>query len=109
MEDYKKILSKYNELVEINNTNVSTWTTEEALKSRNKIDAVSNQLHQMLRTFESLRNQINEKTDLLNKLIDQQNQLATDYNKRFSSGRRFDQGKFDNGTIYIYQFSNFAE
>lgn len=119
--DYKKIATAYNKKAETyyrlrskgQDKEVTSQLYKRLEKMEKEVNDLKSEIERKEENLELLRQRTNAKSRQLNTLIDQQNQLVTRYNRRFSEAKKFNQGRYikkgDEERINIFQFGNMAQ
>ena len=120
-QEYQQTLSTFNNRATAFNQLVKKWEGRKTpSKVVNRIKQMRNDISQMKaevdrkrENLELIRNKTNATSRKLNRLVDQQNEMVATYNSRFSTTKKFNQGRYirqgNHERINIFQFANKAQ
>lgn len=111
VDEYNSSIRSYKNYAEKwSGKNLSTNVRNRLERMKRNISRLESKVNSEQQNLELLRQETNEKSRKLNKFVDEQNKRIADYNARFSSPKKFDQGRYirqgNIENINIFQFSN---
>lgn len=120
--DLQEISSQYNSAIKDYNSTIEKWNKKggipvskksEIEKKQQHLDQLKSEVQRVNETTETIRRRVNTRSDRLQSLVEQQNNIITQYNYRFAEAREFNQGRYTKKgaqeRINIFQFTNHAE
>lgn len=114
LSEYNKQAREYSELAKKwKGKGVTAQTYKRLEEMEEKVKQLRSVVERKRDNLETLRQKTNAKSAQLNRLINIQNEMITEYNKRFGVAKKFNQGRYikkgDSERINIFQFSNLAQ